>query len=180
MVPPPMSSYELPLDKRVNFVGFIQKPSDEIDLWDSNSFFTIDFENMLNFYKCELISTKNGHRLRNIVKIKSCLLPESVTSNFTGIYQPMWIDEKKFLVPCGDSLILLNIEAETLSFLDQSEFPKNIGVLGNLGDAYFVESLDGAVSSIRFDDDKLVVDENLQKLPEFCEKVVAIASRRYN
>lgn len=178
MVPPPMSSYQLPLEKRINFVGFIQKPKEDGDSFDSNSFFTIDFDGLVNLYKCELKSTKNGNRIGDVMKIKACQLPESVTSTSGGIYQPMWISEQHFLVASGDSLILLGIEDDSLNFMDQFEFQKTIGVVGNLGDGYFVELLNGAVSSIKLDGDKLVVDERSQELPEFCEKVVAVPSKR--
>jgi elongator complex protein 1 len=175
MVPPPMSSFQLKNESRVNFIGFLESPSENLD---SNSFFIFDSKSCVQFYKFQFKEVVNGRFITDVEKIQEISLEEMAGNQKNSLYycHPIWLSEKLFLVAQGNELILLKLEEQSFQFLDQFEFEKTVGgVIVISQDEVAIQFIDGSINLLLFTGESAMVDVGVTKFPEYCEKILGIS-----
>lgn len=175
MIPPPMSSFQLKIDFRANYVEFLENPGQDLD---SNSFFILDSESRVKFYKVQFKEVINGRFIQDVEKVNEISLEELAGDQKKSLHHchPIWLSEKLFLVAQGNELILLKLEDQNFQFLDQFEFEKVVGgLIVTSQDEVAIQFIDGSINILLFTGDKAMVDVGVQKLPEYCEKILGVS-----
>lgn len=159
MVPPPMASFEVPLDTAVNVVDFLKQPGGD---FDSNSFFTVDFNNTVSFYRSEFVKFMNGRRLTGAELVK----------RFTvgSIAHALWMSVESILIASGSTIQLCSIDTGTV--VSEICLEGDIGSVNMLTACTAIAQLvDGTLVALDVNDNEISVsDLELEKLPEFCER----------
>lgn len=172
MVPPPMSSREVPFEFPVSIAGFIQQPDEH---FDSNSFFTMDSKNTIRICRCVFEKAVNGRRLTDTEVVKEIAL---ATSDGRAFSHAVWMDSGHVLLSKDSSMFLCSIASG--STLHSVELENVIGSVVKLIDLRFVVQLvDGTLVELEINDGEIkILNMELEKLPEFCETIVATLSNQ--
>lgn len=169
MVPPPMASLEVPIENSTNLVDFLLQPDEN---FDSNSFFTIDDDGVINLFRCIFEPAVNCKRLVKVLQTKTLETTCKSTNN------ALWIDTNHMLLVEGSTINLFSIKTETI--VSSLPFQDVIGNLAKLNNSQFLAQLtDGTLVGFEIKDEEIkILEKEFEKLPEFCEKVVA--SKNFN
>ena len=165
MMPPPMASLEVPLVTPVNIVEFLQQPNEN---FDSNAFLTLDGLCQIKLYRCVFGAAVNGKRLTGVEVAKEISLKGCGT--FTNA---LWIDSSHIVLINESTIHLCSIDLG--SIVHETQLENVIGniALSSTGDI-IAQLVDGTLVGFKVESDELhLLDLDLKKLPEFCEKFIA-------
>lgn len=167
MRPPPMASLEVILETPINVVDFLYEPSESLD---SNSFFTLDGKNNIKIYRCVFEPAVNGRKLTSVEVVKEFSLED-----FGLVINAVWIDENLLLLVKESTIAIFSIESAKV--LNEIQFENVVGSVAVLSSTQIIAQLiDGTLIGLDVEDNLSFNDKDLEKLPEFCEKIVATTS----
>lgn len=166
IVPPPMASLEVSLKVPVNEVSFLQHPTED---FDSNSFLTLDHKNHVTIYRCLFETLKSGKNLTGTEVVKEFTL-KLEQKNYSNI---VWLNGEHILVTHDNVVSLCLLDSG--SIVANLETEKVVGSVATLSqDRVIVQLTDGKLLELEVNSNQIsITDSDLDKLPEFCEKVVA-------
>lgn len=168
LVPPPMASLEKVVNNPVNAVTFLQQPDEN---FDTNCFLTMDHTNSFKMYRCIFEKSVNGQRLIDVENVKEFTVnsPDSYT-------HLLWINTNHILLSQSSSLFLYSIDSG--SIVHEISIENVVGSLERSGENMIVAQLVvGALLEFEIKDGEIKISAtHLEKLPEFCEKIIATKS----
>ena len=165
LVPPPMASLEKNIEDPVNAVTFLQQSD---DAYDTNCFLTIDHKNAVKIYRCIFENSINGRRLIDVEIVKDFTI--DVQESFTHV---IWMTSSHIVLSKGSTLFLCSIDSG--SIVHEMLVEGVIGSLDRSGENKFIVQLvDGVLGEFKIGDEEIeALSTQLEKLPEFCEKIIA-------
>lgn len=152
VVPPPMCSFKLTVDRNINGIGFIK---DEFDR-DSNQFFILTESRELKIYQCVFESSNNGitKKLKEVQLLNEITIP--------GDRLPLHyrlINETTLVYSTGKTIYLLNSNGESDELSLENE---PIVALETMDDSLLVGVLDGAMVKVKLN----LIDCKFESSPE--------------
>lgn len=141
VIPPPMSSFKLSLEDRVNAVGFIETGNTT----NPNQFFVVTDSNKLHLYECTFESLNNQvtRKIKEVNRKKVVDIPESSIG-----YNWRLIDENTLVYATSDKIALLNTDGCTAELV----VPKTIHNINVMDDKnILVGYTDGVVEKVQLD-----------------------------
>lgn len=169
LVPPPMCSLEVELEKSVNHVGFLKIPNKD---FDSNCFFTMDFGNRIKLYRCILEVAINGRRLVSTEIAKEFQMGGEM------FIHPIWISHEHFVIVKHSAIFLCSVDSGEI--IDEVFLEESIGslVTSTKENHLVAQLIDGSLIELNIENNELKMSNVvLEKLPEFCEKIIATTSK---
>lgn len=166
LVPPPIASLKVAIDVPVNIIEFLQQGNDN---FDSNCFFTVDFKNVIKIYRCVFEKSINGRRLVSTNVIKEFYIDTSDDKAFT---HAIWINVDNFLLAKNSTIFLCSFDSGAI--IHEIAVEKTVGSIVKIDGTHFIAQLvDGSLIQMEIRCDEIsILEEQLNKLPEFCETVV--------
>lgn len=163
VVPPPMSSYKLDLDKSVNLVEFY-KGNDQT----SNSFIILDHQNNLSIHNCLLKDMINGKKIESIENAGKFEISSSL--QFQSI---LWINKNRLIASSENKILLISLENGKI--LHEFEMENSVGLLIFKSESeYYAELVNGTIMCLKIENDEIQFPEEITKFPDFCEKVIIV------
>lgn len=173
-----MSSNSIKLDCRINFVDFLVTPSSET--LDTNSFFTFTSDSQVRFYKTVFKNVTNGRMIEEVQEFNRISLKDFAGDQSDSLYysHPLWLNENYFFLANNNELIILKLDSQSFQLQDQFEFEKVIGgLICSKRDSVIIQFVDGSINEILVTGDSFLNEVGVAKLPEYCEKILAISRK---
>ncbi|CAO1437698.1 unnamed protein product [Diamesa serratosioi] len=166
LVPPPMCSFEVPIDKYINQVKFLESDT------NGNNFLTIDYNNTVKIYKCNFEKSTNGRLLVGVEAITEFSL-QLVSGEPVYFSNPTWLSSNVLVLVNESEVVLCRIDK--MGIIAHLTLDSNIGSLVKYSNnSVIVQTINGLLHEISIVEESYlkITDKELQQLPEFCEKLV--------